>query len=57
MISGSCLCGEVTFEVSGELAPIQICHCTQYRKAQGRAFLTNTPVKEDDLPQSSQWRE
>lgn len=57
MISGSCLCGEITFEVSGELAPIQICHCTQYRKAQGRAFLTNTPVKEDDLPQSSQWRE
>jgi len=49
MISGSCLCGTVTFEVSGELAPIQICHCTQCRKAQGSAFVTNTPVKEADF--------
>lgn len=49
MISGSCLCGGVQFEISGELAPIQICHCSQCRKAQGSAFATNTPVRESNF--------
>ena len=46
MITGSCLCGDVKFEIKGELAPIQICHCGQCRKAQGSAFVTNIPVEE-----------
>lgn len=32
------------FAVAGELAPIQICHCGQCRKAQGTPFATNIPV-------------
>jgi len=47
MYTGSCLCGGVNFEIVGELEPIQICHCTQCRKAQGTAFATNIPVQED----------
>ena len=38
MIKGSCLCGEVVFELSGELTPIQHCHATRCRKATGAAF-------------------
>jgi hypothetical protein len=42
--TGSCLCGGVRFSIAGELAPIQICHCAQCRKAQGAPVATNTPV-------------
>ncbi|TLP69983.1 GFA family protein [Pseudomonas nitroreducens] len=44
MHSGGCLCGAVRYEISGELAPIQVCHCGQCRKAQGGPFATNVPV-------------
>lgn len=44
MITGSCLCGGIRFEVDGPLEPIQVCHCGQCRKAQGTAFATNIPV-------------
>ena len=44
MHSGGCLCGKVRYEVDGALAPIQICHCGQCRKAQGSAFGANIPV-------------
>lgn len=49
MITGSCLYGGVQFEISGELAPIQICHCSQCRKAQGGPFATNIPVPTTQL--------
>lgn len=49
MQTGSCLCGKVQFEVTGDLEPIQICHCSQCRKAQGSAFVTNIPVKESNF--------
>ncbi|MCP4935257.1 MAG: GFA family protein [bacterium] len=38
---GSCLCGKVRFEISGEIKSIIMCHCSQCRKAQGSAFATN----------------
>lgn len=44
MYTGSCVCGGVQYEISGELAGIQLCHCQQCRKAQGAAFATNIPV-------------
>ena len=42
--TGSCLCGGVRFRIEQPLAPIQVCHCTQCRKAQGTPFATNIPV-------------
>jgi hypothetical protein len=42
--TGSCLCGEVRFRIEGELAPIQVCHCQQCRKAQGGPFAAVIPV-------------
>jgi hypothetical protein len=45
MVNGSCLCGGVSFQINAALAPIQMCHCSQCRKAQGGAFACNTPVQ------------
>jgi hypothetical protein len=44
LYTGSCLCGGVQFRIEAELDPIQVCHCSQCRKAQGTPFATNTPV-------------
>lgn len=34
-VTGSCLCGGVTFRVSGDLRPVVACHCQQCRKTSG----------------------
>jgi hypothetical protein len=47
--AGGCLCGGVRYEVAGPLAPVQLCHCGQCRKAQGAAFGANIPVATADL--------
>lgn len=49
MNSGSCLCRAVRFEIAGDLAPIQVCHCGDCRKAQGSAFGANIPVATTDF--------
>lgn len=46
MHTGSCLCGGVQFRIESGLEPIQICHCSQCRKAQGASFAANTPLSE-----------
>ena len=38
MVTGSCLCGGVAFEIHGKLSPMQYCHATRCRKATGSAF-------------------
>lgn len=42
--NGSCLCGQVRFEITGEIQEIIYCHCSQCRKAQGSAFASNGNV-------------
>ncbi|MGI9323861.1 MAG: GFA family protein, partial [Pseudomonadales bacterium] len=32
-ITGSCFCGEVTYEILGELKDARSCHCSRCRKA------------------------
>jgi hypothetical protein len=50
MHKGSCLCGAVTYEISGEMRPSIACHCTQCRKTSGhywsatQALTTNLKV-------------
>jgi hypothetical protein len=46
MYTGNCLCGGVRFRIEGEFEAIQVCHCSQCRKAQGTPFATNAPVSE-----------
>lgn len=38
MHQGSCLCGEVRYEITGDIKFIRHCHCTMCRKAHGAAF-------------------
>ena len=49
MHKGSCLCGAVSYEVSGELGPINYCHCKRCRKATGSAFNSGSPVKASEF--------
>ena len=49
MITGSCLCGQVRFEIDGVLTPIQYCHATRCRKATGAAFAPEVAAKASHL--------
>jgi hypothetical protein len=44
MVRGQCLCGQVTFEIDGELGETRLCYCVLCRRANGTAFSANVPV-------------
>ncbi len=48
MHTGSCLCGAVRFEVSGELHPPDACHCTMCRKTSGH-YWASTDVPDGQV--------
>ena len=48
MKTGSCLCGGVKYQISGEMRPIVACHCSQCRKTSGN-FVAATRVAKVDL--------
>lgn len=50
-VNGSCLCGQVNFELSGPLQPVIYCHCQQCRKTSGH-FVAATAVKKGKLKMS-----
>lgn len=39
-INGSCLCGAISYEISGKLLEASNCHCSMCRKAHGAVFGT-----------------
>ncbi|WP_310446123.1 GFA family protein [Thiobacillus sp.] len=41
MHTGSCLCGNVKYEIRGNFGPGFYCHCSLCRKASGSAFASN----------------
>ncbi len=49
MITGSCLCGQVRYEIRGTPSDMYHCHCRMCRKATGTAFATNMHVASDDF--------
>ncbi len=49
MVSGSCLCGKVSYEIDGRLSPMQYCHATRCRKATGSAFAAELAAKASDF--------
>ena len=49
MISGSCLCGKVKYEISGEVGDIVHCHCQTCRKAHGSAFSSVAAVNDNEF--------
>lgn len=48
MVSGHCLCGEVSYRVSGELRQILYCHCEQCRRSSGH-FVAATACRSEDM--------
>ena len=45
MHTGSCLCGAVRFEVTGDLAAPDACHCVQCRKTSGHYFVSTDALR------------
>ena len=45
---GSCLCGQVRFEVSGPVSGLSACHCGQCRKQSGHVWASGA-VPEDKI--------
>ena len=48
-VKGSCLCGAVTYQLSGEVNRFYHCHCRRCRKAPGTGHATNVMVKVDEV--------
>ena len=46
---GSCLCGEVSYEITGNLGIFQYCHCSRCRKFTGSAHAANIIVAPDQF--------
>ena len=46
MTRGSCLCGAVTYTVSGPLRPVIACHCRQCRKTSGHHVAATSAPRE-----------
>ena len=44
-LHGSCLCGQITYRITGPLQGPLNCHCSMCRKAQGSAFRTRAAVR------------
>ena len=49
MITGSCLCGSVSWQVDGALDNMTHCHCSMCRKAHGAAFATYVNTARDSF--------
>ena len=50
-VSGSCLCGEVTYQYIGPIKVFQYCHCTRCQKFTGSAYASNIIID----PTQFQW--
>jgi len=48
-LSGSCLCGDVAYEVKGDIRAFYHCHCRRCRKVTGTGHASNLLVKTDTV--------
>ena len=48
-LTGTCLCGSVAYEITGNLGIFQYCHCSRCRKFTGSAFAANMLVAPDNF--------
>ena len=49
VISGSCLCGKVRYQISGPLHDASHCHCSMCRRQHGAAFATYAQFNAGDF--------
>ena len=47
--AGRCLCGQVTYELTGDLIATAVCHCQHCQRQSGGAFSVNLLVHESQL--------
>ncbi|MEO1307030.1 MAG: GFA family protein [Pseudomonadota bacterium] len=45
-MKGSCLCGDVTYTVEGEISGLSVCHCGQCRKQSGHLWASGYVLDE-----------
>ena len=38
MVTGTCLCGAVGYQIEGDVTGVWLCHCSKCRRANGSAF-------------------
>ena len=54
MHTGSCLCGGVTFEITGDMPPPSACHCSQCRNQSGHVW-SSTHIPDANLTLTSSY--
>ncbi len=50
-LTGSCLCGAISYKISGETRAFYHCHCSRCRKASGTGHASNVILK----PDTAEW--
>ena len=48
-ITGSCLCGDISYEISQNVGDIAHCHCIKCRKAHGAAFSSVAKIEDQNF--------
>ena len=48
-ITGSCLCGAISYEISQNVGDITHCHCIKCRKAHGAAFSSVAKIEDKNF--------
>jgi hypothetical protein len=56
-VTGSCLCGDVRFEATGEPHRVGLCHCLDCRKHHGALFFAAAIFSNDAVTVSGETRE
>lgn len=52
--TGRCLCGQVTYELTGDLLATAVCHCDHCQRQSGGAFSVNLVAHESQLTVSGE---
>ena len=52
-VEGTCLCGEVSYRIRGEIRAFQYCHCSRCRRSTGSAHAANCFARPDSLEWTS----
>lgn len=52
--TGRCLCGEVSYELAGDLVATAVCHCAHCQRQSGGAFSVNLVAHESQLTVSGE---
>lgn len=47
MHHGRCLCGQIEYEIDGDIGTIAYCHCSFCRRTSGSAFASNATILAD----------